>query len=221
MPSKSETTQIILSLFTEQPCWTIEDLATEVNYSIPSVRRFLYEVGYFSSFTHNGGWYTLRTIPRFNMDGLWFYQNIGFSRAGSLTGALISLIVHSPAGMTADQLGMKLHCRCHAILVQLYRKGKLQRQKAGRSFVYIAGDPAIADMQRQAMAMRSLPAPSPPTEIIVLILVEFIKRPKSSFDQLATYILQKNGIIVSAAQIKRIFEIHGLKKKTKTARLMP
>ena len=111
--------QRLVSLFTKQPCWMIEPLAAEMDYSIPSVRRFLSKAGYYSSFTHNGKWYTLRAIPRFSRDGLWFYRGIGFSRAGSLTNTLIELTSRSPAGMTAQMLGEKLRCRCHTILVQL------------------------------------------------------------------------------------------------------
>lgn len=55
MPTDSKPIQRLLSLFAEQPCWMISPLASELKYSIPSVRRFLAETGYFSNFTHNGG----------------------------------------------------------------------------------------------------------------------------------------------------------------------
>ena len=35
------------------------------------------------SFTHNGGWYTLRSIPRFGRDGLWFESDIGLGTGGN------------------------------------------------------------------------------------------------------------------------------------------
>ena len=139
----------------------IESLAAELRYSIPSVRRFLAEVGYYSSFTHNGGWYTLPSIPRFGQDGLWFYSDIGFSRAGSLTNTLVDLTTRSGAGMTAEQFGAKLRCRCHSVLVQLCRQGRLQRHKIGHSHVYLALDPDIASVQRQAvesLSVTQLPA---------------------------------------------------------------
>ncbi|MHC1724863.1 MAG: hypothetical protein AB9866_02370 [Syntrophobacteraceae bacterium] len=47
--------QRISTLFSHQACWRIVPLARELRYSIPSVRRFPAEVGYHSSFTHNGG----------------------------------------------------------------------------------------------------------------------------------------------------------------------
>lgn len=118
MQADSMPQQHLVSLFVLQPCWMIEPLASELGYSVPSVRRFLTETGYYSSFTHNGRWYTLRSIPQFDRDGLWFFDTIGYSRAGSLTNTLIDLTSRSQAGMTAEQLGGKLRCRCHSILVQ-------------------------------------------------------------------------------------------------------
>jgi hypothetical protein len=205
------------ALFLEQPCWKIEPLAGELSYSIPSVRRFLAEVGYCSSFTHNGGWYTLRSIPRFDSDGLWFHRDVGFSHAGSLTNALVDLTTRSAAGLTAEQLGAKLRCRCHSVLVELWRQGRLQREKIGRSHVYFAIDPHIAAVQRQTV----LSVVQFPAEIAVLILVEFIRNPDSSFEQLAKAISRKKSITVKAAQIERLFDQHGLKKTTRTAEPKP
>ena len=205
----------LISFFSEQPCWMIAPLAAELHYSIPSVRRFLIETGYFSSFTHNGGWYTLRSTPRFGRDGLWFYRDIGFSHAGSLTNTLIEMVTSSPAGMTAERLGEKLRCRCHSILVHLYRHGKLQRQKQGRSHVYLAVDPNISAIQFQDVS--SALTAHIPAEIAVLVLVEFIRNPNSSFEQLAGMIAHNKGITVDTAQIERLFEQHNLKKTIRTA----
>ena len=207
----------LISLFARQSCWMIKPLAATMEYSVPSTRRFLSEVGYYSSFTHNGKWYTLRTIPRFDRDGIWFFDVVGFSRAGSLTNTLIKLIIRSQAGMTSEQLGAKLHCRCHSVLVQLYRQGKLQRQKQGRSYIYLAVDSSIQVLQRQALESRNTPKTKLPAEIAVLILVEFIRHPDLSFEQLATVITRHHHIIVNAAQIRALFMLHGLKKTAQTA----
>jgi hypothetical protein len=79
MPVDFKAQLHLIALFDQQPCWMIEPLASELGYSVPSTRRFLGEVGYFSSFTHNGKWYTLRSSPHFDQDGLWFHDVIGFS----------------------------------------------------------------------------------------------------------------------------------------------
>jgi len=188
MTAASGICEQLTALFTKQPCQMIKPLAAELKYSIPSVRRFLVTVGYYSSFTHNGKWYTLRSTPRFNREGLWFYNEIGFSRAGSLTKTLIALTTNSPAGLTAEQLGEKLCCRCHTVLVQLHRRKKLQRQKTGRSFIYLASDPRTAARQRQVISVQSAQIQQLPAEIAVLVLVEFIRNPEAEFTQLAKMI---------------------------------
>lgn len=212
MASNPTPSQRLFSLFTAQPCWTIEPLAAQLQYSVPSVRRFLSEIGYFSSFTHNGKWYTLRTIPRFGSDGLWFSNDIGFSRTGSLTRTLIELTIGSPNGMTAEQLGEKLRCRCHSVMVQLCRQGKLQREKMGRSYVYLAGDPPNAARQRQAM--QRVPQVQLPAEIALLVLVEYIRHPTFSFKQLSSAIARRTHVTVEVSQIEKLFAQHGLKKTT-------
>ena len=130
MPLETKPSQRLSTLFLKHPCWKIGPLAAELRYSVPSVRRFLAEIGYLSSFTHNGAWYTLGSIPRFDTDGLWYYSDIGFSCAGSLTNTLVELTTRSVAGLSAEQLGAKLRCRCHSVLVQLCRQGRLSAAEA-------------------------------------------------------------------------------------------
>jgi len=218
MPLETKPSQRLSTLFLNHPCWKIGPLAAELRYSVPSVRRFLAEIGYLSSFTHNGAWYTLGSIPRFDTDGLWYYSDIGFSCAGSLTNTLVELTTRSVAGLSAEQLGAKLRCRCHSVLVQLCRQGRLSRQKLGSAHVYFAGDPEIASLQRQAIECRWVQLPA---EIVVLILAEFIRRPECSFDQLAQAISRQTAVAIKAAQVERLFEQYGLKKKIPTAQPTP
>lgn len=210
-------TQHIVSLFGQNPCWMIQPLAAKMQYSIPSVRRFLTAAGYYSSFTHNGSWYTLRSIPRFGRNGLWFYRDIGFSRAGSLTNTLVTLITKSPSGMSAEMLGEVLHCRCHGVLVNLWRKGNIQRQKIGRCQIYFAANPHKAENQRQALSAQHPPKTQFSAEIAVLVLAEFIRKPDSSFEQLAEIISRSKNVTVSPERIEHLFYQHGLKKTMQTA----
>ena len=209
-------TQRLRSFFAQNPCWMIQPLSTEMQYSIPSVRRFLAEVGYYSSFSHNGAWYTLRSIPRFEKNGLWFYRDIGFSRAGSLTKTLITLVTKSPAGMSAEMLGETLQCRCHGVLVNLWRKGNIQRQKIGRRQIYFAADLHKAEGQRQAWSAQHPPRVRFSAEMAVLVLAEFIRSPDSSFEQLAEKISQSKKVTVRPEQIEHLFDQHSLKKTMQT-----
>lgn len=202
--------QKLISAFQTDKCWTIQPLAERMGYSIPSVRRFLAKIGYYSSFTQNGKWYTLDSIPRFSSYGLWFYRDIGFSRHGPLTHTLVKLVEKSASGMTADQLGQLLRCRCHAVLVQLCRKGQLQRQKHGGSYAYLATDPVKADVQEKALQKEHAPLSA---ELAVQILVAFIQNPGTDLQQLAKSVFQKTGARISTEQIQMLFDAHGVKKK--------
>jgi hypothetical protein len=210
MTASTEVIQQLTGLFQQEPCWMIEALSRQMEYSIPSMRRFLVQTGYYSSFTHNGRWYTLASIPRFSNDGLWFYRDIGFSRAGSLTRTLVALIDASRAGMSAGQLGQKLRCRCHGVLVDLCRRNLIQRQRSARAHVYLSCDAQTADAQRRAMA----PSVSAvlPAEIAVLVLAEFIRQPSAQAAELARRVSAKAAVRIRADQIRALFESHGLKK---------
>jgi len=201
--------QHLTSIFEKQTCWTLELLAAKLECCIRSVQRFLSTVGYYRSFNHNGGWYTLRSIPIFDRDGLWFYDDIGFSHAGSMTDTLVVLVSKGPEGITAEELGKKLRCRCHSVLVRLIRDGKLQRVKMGRSNIYIPKDVDSATIRQKTTTLQGSEFPA---EIAILVLVEFINNPRLSFAQLARVISQSKKVTISAAHIETLFARLGVKK---------
>ena len=80
MASQTDSQNQLAKLFKRKKCYTIEQLSHCLNYSLISIRRFLKVIGYYSSFTHNSKWYTLRSIPSFGKNGIWFCQAIGFCK---------------------------------------------------------------------------------------------------------------------------------------------
>jgi hypothetical protein len=210
MNVSTEVKAHLTALFEQRPCWMIEPLSRQIDYSIPSTRRFLAQTGYYSSFTHNGRWYTLHSIPRFSNQGLWFYDDIGFSKAGSLTRTLVALIEASRSGMTAEQLGQSLRGRCHSVLVGLYRSGRIERQRHGRSHIYLSADVKTAEAQRRGLV--STEAALLPAEIAVMVLAEFIRYPSAEPATLARRVSVKVGVSIEADQIRSLFAQHGLKK---------
>jgi len=81
-----------------------------------SVFRDLAVLDYLTSFTHAGRYYTLTDIPQFDEHGLWFFQGIGFSRAGTLKRTLVELVGAADAGHTHNELQSLLHVRVHNAL---------------------------------------------------------------------------------------------------------
>jgi len=53
-------------LFHRRKCWMLDQLAESLGYALISVRRFLKQIGYCRSYTHNGKWYTLGDSAAFS-----------------------------------------------------------------------------------------------------------------------------------------------------------
>ena len=84
-----------------------------------SVFRRLAALGYGSSYSHNGRFYTLQHIPRFDADGLWQHQGVCFSCHGSLKSTVAHLVEVAEAGRTHHELRTQLHVRVHNTLLDL------------------------------------------------------------------------------------------------------
>ena len=212
-PQLSPTEQLE-KLFNRRPCWILADLAHALDYALISVRRFLLQIGYFRSYTHNGKWYTLRSTPRFNHDGLWHNGDIGFSKHGSLTATISHLVGRSPAGLSAGELAQKLQHPCHAVLTHLHQDGELDRLKVQGEFRYLSIEASLNGQQRES-AMAAAPpdlAEGLNAQAAVLVLVQHIKDPTLSFQEIAARLRTQGSLVVSPENIRRFFEENGLKK---------
>ena len=107
--------------FAKDPIWTLTALAQQINYSEVSVRRFLKRIGYLRSFTHNGKFYTLKTMATFNAQGIWRYEQTGFSKHGTLMQTIDYLIHKSPMGLSAAELTGILGSPCQSFLSSYLR----------------------------------------------------------------------------------------------------
>jgi hypothetical protein len=103
-----------------------------------TVFRKLKALGYCSSYTHRGRFYTLRTIPRFDEDGLWSHEAVWFSRHGTLMATLEAWIPPSPQGWFAEDLADRLHVDVHDPLHELVRQGRARRADIAGRFLYTA-----------------------------------------------------------------------------------
>ncbi len=210
----AETTGRLVNLFADRKCWTIAELSGTLGYAAISVRRFLGEAGYCRSYNHNGKWYTLLSIPTFNRKGIWFYDNIGFSRHGSLTRTIVHLLGRSPQGYSPGSLADILGVSCHAVLTHMHKAGRVAREKFGGGFVYLAADRKTNRRQRKRQELRFAkePAGSLGSEAAVFVLVEFIKRPRASFEEISRMLQRNRRITVSSESIAQFFRELEIKK---------
>lgn len=110
-----------------------------------SVFRRMKEVGYLSSYTHAGRFYTLREVPQFDAFGLWRHRDVGFSRAGTLKATVVEAVDQSPVGRTHAELQELLRVRVFNTLLELVRAEKVRREAlASRGALYVSADKTLA-----------------------------------------------------------------------------
>lgn len=185
--------------------------------------RALGKYGYYSSYNHNGAYYTLRDTPVFDENGLWLYGDIGFSRHGSLTETLRALIARAPAGATVLELEALLRAHVANQLCRLRSAGQIGGVQMGRNVVYVCADAPQAARQetRRRESLAPPPEPAPPGALLagvdapvqLSVLVEMIRRPEASVAALSRT-LQSRGVQVSAEQIRLMIGFYRLGKKT-------
>ena len=73
---------------------------------------------------------------QFDENGLWFHQEIGFSRFGTLKATIIELVCGSSAGLTHLELSQLLRIKAYNSLLDLVKKGMVGRERMEKSFLY-------------------------------------------------------------------------------------
>ena len=133
-----------------------------------TVFRKLQPLGYLSSYTHRGRFYTLREIARFDDDGLWSHDAVWFSRHGTLVQTLDAWITRSAQGWFADELAGRLHVDVQDPLHDLVRQGRLRRVDVAGRFLYTAADARHAkDQIRTRRTVHAVPLVADATALAV------------------------------------------------------
>ena len=93
MLTKEDSIKSLNNYFKKSKIATISELMMLLNTTNRmSVFRRLKETDYISSFSAAGKYYTLKNVATFNKAGLWIFNEIGFSRFGTLKDTLIFFI---------------------------------------------------------------------------------------------------------------------------------
>jgi len=123
-----------------------------------TVFRQLKPLGYRTSYTHRGRYYTLDSLARFDEDGLWSHADVWFSRQGTLLATAEHFVTHSPQGWFAHELADALHVQVHDALHQLVQAERLRRTEIGGLYLYTASQGSTHRLQfsRRRMA-RTVP----------------------------------------------------------------
>ena len=220
MLSPDESHRALTSLFRRQGIADLKSLFTVLEtQSRMSAFRRLSDIGYFSSYSHAGRYYTLRDIPQFDRDGLWQYQGVGFSRYGSLKSTVEHLVDDAEAGRTHSELYVRLQVRVHNTLLELVRGQRIGREPFGGQYLYVSAESARATAQLALRGRQQEGAATAqlPSSVIIEVLLELVQGARVQPDarRIGTR-LAARGLAVTTEQVEAVFARYELKKTARS-----
>jgi hypothetical protein len=139
---------------------TMEDFKKSLGTTVDlTVFRKLQPLGYRSSYSHHGKYYTLDRLASFDEAGLWTVTPARFSRYGTLLATVRHFVESSEWGYGARELQERLGVSVKEPLLKLVREHRLNRELVAGVYVYGSQDSARAQAQwarRRDQATESL-----------------------------------------------------------------
>jgi hypothetical protein len=137
---------------------TMENLKTILQTtSRMTVFRNLKHLPYKSSYSHCGKYYTLDSIANYNQNGIWAYNQIYFSKFGTLKNTVLHCIEKSSSGFTSYELEEFLRVPVHNTVFDLWKNHKIKREQLAKKYIYLSvkkGD-AQFDLRKQDIAIKN------------------------------------------------------------------
>ena len=218
--SKINLLKKVENLFRKRRVVTMSDLCEAIGSSSRmTVFRRLRQIEYVTSYTHAGCYYTLYDIARFDSDGIWFYEDIGFSQNGSLKNTVSYLVDRSDSGKFHFDLERQLRVRVHNVLLDLVKSKQIERIKFEGQYLYLSRDKEKSTKQLEQRGQLSMRAKRIPVfiseSIVIEIMVEVIRQSKRHprADQVASA-LAKRGLPIAEKDVRIVFDQYDIEKKT-------
>jgi hypothetical protein len=125
--------EVLRSFLQRKQIATLEELKQDLGTtSTMTVFRKLKSLGYRTSYSHRGKYYTLEEIPRFDEQGLWSYRDAWFSREGTLLATAQRFVEQAPAGLTAGELQAVLGVEVQTALAPAVSRQAGRAEDGGR-----------------------------------------------------------------------------------------
>ena len=130
MKLSHERDRSIKNLFNSNKIATIDEVkAIAGSTSTMTIYRALSRLGYLSSYSHRGRFYTLPEIPDFNQNGIWSCRSVMFSQHGNLLETAALIVQRSDEGFIASELESLLQVEVKHVLLRLLQRKKISRSK--------------------------------------------------------------------------------------------
>lgn len=196
---------------------TLDNVSKAYDCSIRTVQRQFVELAVLRSYNKNSRYYTLPDIPQFNTHGIWRYRDIFFSKYGNLRKTVKHLILTSEHGLSGKEIGEIVNLLPRSFMHHFRQIEDVFREKHAGVYVYFSNDPAIYVRQRSKRGKVS-DVQKINDAIAVKILVEYIKHPELSANELSIILRFQQDCHISVAAITNFLSFHDILKKTPDSR---
>lgn len=192
-----------------------EDMLRELECSRATLYVKLIKIPYVSSCNKNGKYHSLSEMVNYDSRGLWYYQEIVFSRLGTLKNTIQQLVDSSEMGLTTGELNSILKTRVTPQLVAFVKEKRIVRVRQGRHQVYYNANPAVRKRQNERRRAVESPREGAITlgkEETIQILVAIVKHHAVTLTGVKT-ILSSQGIVANERALRWIFTKYEIEKK--------
>jgi len=207
--------------FSHRSIARLDELQGVLGVSGRTVFRMLGGMGYLSSYSHAGRYYTLERIPAFDADGLWAHSGVLFSRHGTLRRTVVRLVNEAPAGCTHPELRDRLRLRVYDTLHDLVAASEIGRTEMDRLYLYVSAEAAKARAQvterQRSITEPPLPGPLPDPAVVIEVLLGVIHSPRPDVSAIAAQ-LRARGKAVTPEQVEAVWAHYELGKKKPASR---
>ncbi len=213
-------TKSILGCYTaENKICTFGHMFSLCNCSEATLRRRIHQIKLLVSYNHNSKFYTLSSFADFDKFGIWAWQEVLFSRHGSLSRTCRVLVDNSKAGYTTKELATILHVRVSDLLRIQSEKQLIIREKLGKEYVYYTTAPSLYMSQQEARRSiilslgKGQKGALPKKDTVIAILVAIISCERSGQGEVLHRLRTSNRQLkVGIPDIEAVISHYGLKK---------
>jgi hypothetical protein len=219
--SSSHNVKKLESFFRRHIIARLDELQRALDVSGRTVFRVLGRMGYFSSYSHAGKYYTLARTPSFDANGLWAHSSVLFSSHGTLRNTVVHLVNKAPAGHTHAELQDRLRLRVYDTLHDLVMDREIACVNIEQLYVYVSAGQKTAETQiterRRLNAVALKPIALPEAAVIIEILLAVIHSPEPEIKVIAA-LMRAKGKAITPEQIEAVWTHYELDKKNPASR---
>jgi hypothetical protein len=219
--SSSPNVKKLESFFRHRLIARLDELQRTLGVCGRTVFRVLVRMGYLSSYSHAGKYYTLARTPSFDADGLWVHSGVLFSSHGTLRNTVVYLVNKAVAGHTHAELQDRLRLRVYDTLHDLATAREIACVNIEQLYVYVSAEQKTAEAQiaerrrLNAAALRSFALPE--AAVVIEVLLAVIHSPKPEIKEVAA-LMRVQGKAITPEQIEAVWTHYELDKKNLVSR---